>query len=246
MAIDDHPFQALDKQSKLEDSSVSPVVKLILRLAGLVPAGCWPFDKALEFLKERLNSDSDDRVKVMLGTCMNEVRKHDDELRAIRDTLSERQEKERAEAARDLLVDAARKAANTRSIERVKRIGIILANSVVQRNLDADGSEEMMRVATELSKNEVDYLHDLVTIEGDLLASAGRIARQEAHNRWERGPWGGGTNPELDSAFSKLASYGLVASVPPPNNLNIMADFQNRYVLLHKGLAFDLASKRAR
>jgi hypothetical protein len=38
--------------------------------------------------------------------------------------------------------------------------------------------------------------------------------------------------------FSKLESYGLVARIPPPNNLNISADFQNRYVLLKKGARF--------
>lgn len=43
---------------------------------------------------------------------------------------------------------------------------------------------------------------------------------------------------DLDSTFSKLESYGLVSRLAPPNNQNIMADFQNRYVLLQKGLRF--------
>jgi hypothetical protein len=38
--------------------------------------------------------------------------------------------------------------------------------------------------------------------------------------------------------FRKLESYGLTARIPPPNNLNIMDGFQNRYVLLKKGLRF--------
>ena len=45
-------------------------------------------------------------------------------------------------------------------------------------------------------------------------------------------------DPELDSTFSKLESFGLVVRLAPPNNLNIMADFQNRYALLRKGLDF--------
>ena len=56
--------------------------------------------------------------------------------------------------------------------------------------------------------------------------------------RWENGKWGDRVDPGLDSVFGKLASYGLVAPVPPPNNLTVMADFQNRYVLLPKGLHF--------
>ena len=53
-------------------------------------------------------------------------------------------------------------------------------------------------------------------------------------------------DPELDSVFSKLESYGLVTRLAPPNNQNIMADIQNRYALLPKGLRFvDLIKSRA-
>jgi hypothetical protein len=63
---------------------------------------------------------------------------------------------------------------------------------------------------------------------------------------WEQGPWGTRIDPEIDSVFSKLESYGLVSRIAPPNNLNISADFQNRYVLLAKGLRFvDLVQQRA-
>jgi hypothetical protein len=44
--------------------------------------------------------------------------------------------------------------------------------------------------------------------------------------------------PELDSVFNKLESYGLVTRIHPPNNINIMADYQSRYVLLPKGVRF--------
>jgi len=44
--------------------------------------------------------------------------------------------------------------------------------------------------------------------------------------------------PELDSVFSKLESYGLVTRIAPPNNQNILADYQNRYALLSKGGRF--------
>ncbi len=51
--------------------------------------------------------------------------------------------------------------------------------------------------------------------------------------------------PELDSVFSKLESYGLASRIAPPNNQNIMADYQNRYVLLPKGARFvDLIKSR--
>ena len=237
MAVDDHPFDALDKQFAMEDSSASRVTRVLLFLAAFIP-WIWPFDKAVGFLKERIATDSAYRAKVMLETCMHEVRRQGAAIELIQKTLSQQQLQDRVEAAAALLFDATRRAMNTRAIDRIKRIGMILANSVIQTTIDADSVEEMMRVAMEMSDYEINYLGELVRIEGDLVASSGRVARYEAHTRWENGKWGDRVDPELDGVFSKLASYGLVAPVPPPNNLNVMTDFQSRYVLLPKGLHF--------
>ena len=51
-----------------------------------------------------------------------------------------------------------------------------------------------------------------------------------------KGSGGARTEIEIDSVFSKLESYGLVSRIPSPNNLKLMTEFQNRYVLLLKGL----------
>jgi hypothetical protein len=104
----------------------------------------------------------------------------------------------------------------------------------------------MMRVAMELGDTDVRYLRELVRVEGEQVRRQGRIARHSAHTMWEHGFWGTRLASDIDSAFSKLESYGLVSRIPPPNNLNIMADFQNRYALLIKGLRFvDLIHQRA-
>lgn len=237
MAIDDHPFDALEKQFELEESSISPVTNLLLTLCSLVSC-IWPLDKAFAFLKDRAGGDSAHKTRVMLEACMNEVRKHDSELSAIRSALSPSAAREREEVTAALVIDATRKVINTRSLKRIERIGVILANGVMQKTLHPDHIEEMMRVAMELSDPDIDYLGELVRIEGDMVASQGRIARYDAHTKWEHGRWGSNVDPELDSVFHKLASYGLVVPIPPPNNLNIMADFQNRYALLSKGLHF--------
>lgn len=237
MAIDDHPFDASEKQFKLEDSSLSPVTKILLNLAMLI-SWPWPFDKAFSYLRDRSGADPAQRAKVMLEACMNEVRKHDAEISEIKKNLSGGAAKAREDATADLVVDATRKAVNTRSLKRVERIGIILANGVVQKTLHSDRIEEMMRIAMELDDVDLRYLAELVRIEGDTVSASGRVTRHRAYTAWESGTWGNGTDPELDSVFSKLASYGLVVQIPPPNNLNIMADFQNRYALLPKGLHF--------
>ncbi|MFZ0279679.1 MAG: hypothetical protein WA254_06575 [Candidatus Sulfotelmatobacter sp.] len=121
----------------------------------------------------------------------------------------------------------------------MKRIGLILANALVEsKPTDADEVEEMMRIAAELSDGDIVYLRELVRIEEQMLQAQDHISRYDAHMKWDQGFWGDRVDPEIDSVFSKLESYGLVARLAPPNNLNVMADFQNRYVLLKKGLRF--------
>jgi hypothetical protein len=106
------------------------------------------------------------------------------------------------------------------------------------RNPKRETTEEMMRVAMELSDHDIEFLRELVRIESSLFQTQDHIPRYDAYTKWEQGRWGDRIDPEIDSVFSKLESYGLVARLAPPNNLNILADFQNRYVLLKKGLRF--------
>jgi hypothetical protein len=199
-------------------------------------------------LKDRLAADSLDRLKVMLETCMNEIRKQEGEIQKLKQTMPADEVLRRANLAKDLLLDGARKAVNTRSIERVRRLGLILANATIEsRPADADEIEEMMRVAMELGDDDIRFLRELVRVEGEQVRLQGRLPRYSAHTMWEQGFWGSGLQSDLDSVFSKLESYGLVARIPPPNNLNITADFQNRYVLLLKGLRWvDLVQKTAK
>jgi hypothetical protein len=135
-----------------------------------------------------------------------------------------------------LLIDADRKARATRAKGRVERIARIVSNSaLVGPATPADEVEEMMHIAMELSDADVVYLQKLVAVEGTQVRDQGRITRFNAHMMW---PWGDTPDAELDSTFSKLESYGLVSRIPPLNTLNVQADFQNRYVLLRKGLNF--------
>jgi chemotaxis protein histidine kinase CheA len=246
MAIDD-PIRAVEQQFEMEDSSVSPVTKKVLSLVSLFPL-IWPFSKLAEALKNHLASDALERIRLMLETCANEISQHAKELEQLSKTIGEQQAQLREEIARQLLLDAARKAESTRAKDRVKRIGLILANAVTEpKQADADQVEEMMRVAVELSDRDVELLQELVRVEGSAVQAKGRLERYDAHTRWEQCSWGNRVDPELDSVFSKLESYGLVSQIPPPNNLNIMADFQNRYVLLWKGLLFvTMIQSRAR
>ncbi len=246
MPADDHPFDALTRQYELEDSSRSPLIAKSLDALSRLPLP-WPLDKAIAKLKDHLAADFSDRAKVMLETCVDEIRKHDDTIREFRQVLSEEELQRRQGIAKELLLDGIRRASNTRDIERVKRIGVILANGMTDPHCsDADEIEEMMRIAMELTDTDIKYLRELFRIEGDRVRLQERMTRHDAFTAWPQGFWGTRLSSELDSVFSKLEGFGLVSRIAPPNNLNITADFQNRYVLLSKGVRFaDFIQKKA-
>jgi hypothetical protein len=239
MAIDDHPIEVLRKHLELEDSSKYPLAETMLAIFCSVPLP-WPLDAAATKLKDHIAADSGHRIKVMFETCTEELLKQRKQIDQLQDQLTAEEAERRSHQAKELLLDAARKASVTRSLMRVRRIGMILANGVAADGSasEADEVEEMMRVAMDISDRDVEYLRELVRIEGTQVGSRGRMERYQAHMVWEQGFWGARTESEIDSVFSKLESYGLVSRIPPPNNLNLMADFQNRYVLLQKGLHF--------
>ena len=157
MPTDDHPFDALEKQLRMESLSVSPATKIVREFISLMPLK-WPFDRVAKLITGYLAADSVARIRLMLETCMSEVRKHEDEIRRLRDAATEEESRAREEALRDLVLDAAHKAESTRAKDRVRRIGLILANAVVEaKQTEADEVEEMMRVAMELSDHDIEF-----------------------------------------------------------------------------------------
>lgn len=238
MAIDDRPFDALERHFELEDSSRSPAVSYFWDWASRV-IPFWPFDKAAALLKDRFAADGQARIKIMLETVKSEVRKHEEAITALQKSTSTEALETRELLTKDLLPEAARRAFITRDEKRVVRIGLILANAVIEPQPDsADEIEEMMRIAMDLNDNDARYLRELDRIEGTQVRANGRISRPNAFSVWPNGFWGQRVLSELDSTFSKLEGFGLVSRLAPPNNLNATADIQNRYALLLKGTRF--------
>jgi hypothetical protein len=237
MAADEFPPDALKRRFEIEDAFVSPVAKKVLALASTLPFG-WPFNMVIDKIRSQLGTDSAERIKIMLETVVEYLRRHDEDVRKLQSELSAEASQARTDSLKELLLDGARKAEATRNHERIRRIGLILANATIEaRQTDADEIEETMRVAMEVSDHEMTFLRELVRISGRQLEVQERIPRPSAHATWEHGNWSK-LGPGIESVFSKLEGYGLVARIPPPNNLNIGADFPNRYVLLKKGLRF--------
>ena len=65
-------------------------------------------------MKDLFAADSLSRMYLMLGTCVAEIRKHTEEIKVLRGSLSAQESTSRFEALKDLLMDGARKAESTR------------------------------------------------------------------------------------------------------------------------------------
>lgn len=239
MTITD-PLDALQKQFESEDRSSDPVLSCLANLA-LELNLPWPANKAVGSVVAHLNANRIERIQLTLDAIRDELRRHEGALDAMRAENREANQPRFAEWFA-LVLDGLKKAEQTRAKERVHRIGKILASSLVQvPSPNPDDVEEMMRTAMELSDRDASLLGELVRVEGHIVKTTGRIDRYSAWQLWEHGSWPTGSGSGIDSVFSKLESFGLVSRLAPPNNLNIMADFQNRYALLKKGLDFSLA-----
>jgi len=216
----------------------------LLSTLKLVPLP-WPLSAGVEALDQQIESDRYDRLEVYVRTLAETTKAVQDVAGQHGRRLDHLEAVQRAESTRKLLVEGARRVAGTRAISRVVRIGIILARGVTEEKPpDEDEIEEMMRIARELTELDIDYLKELVTIYGATIKRNGRVDRYTAFQLWVQGRWSESRNPEIDSVCSKLESFGLVASIPGNNTFNVMADIQNRYVLLPKGLRFAELIKR--
>jgi len=237
VAIDD-PIEALEGQLELEDSSSSIISRALLTTLQLFPLP-WPLSAAVEALDKQIDSDRYDRLKIYVQTIAGAMKAIQELVDRNSRRLDDIEATQRAKSTCKLLVEGARRVASTLSIPRVVRIGVILARGVTEEKLpDEDEIEEMMRIARELTEQDIDYLRELVRIYGEAVKKNGRVDRYTAFQFWVKGRWGESRNPEIDSVCSKLESFGLAASIPGNNTFNVMADIQNRYVLLPKGLRF--------
>jgi hypothetical protein len=82
MPIDDHPIAALKKQFDMEDLSISPVTRTALSILSrmrLPPL----LDKSIENLKGHLAADSSERIRLLLETVAEEVRKHENAIQHL-------------------------------------------------------------------------------------------------------------------------------------------------------------------
>jgi hypothetical protein len=121
-----------------------------------------------------------------------------------------------------LTLDAVQKAEDLRDVERVKRIGRILAHAITLGPMsDLDKAEEMMRVARDLSDQDVLALRQIYDSQFAALNGNGwDLDVHQVNVLWkEKKPSVPGTvlPGELASIFLKLQGLGLVTSVERMN-----------------------------
>jgi hypothetical protein len=141
----------------------------------------------------------------------------------------------------DLVVDALSKAERLRAKERVARIALILANAAeVGPSTDLDLTEELMRVATELSDIEVEFLRQMDSFHPYPWQNpgGGLLTVHEANMNWsERHPQLSGVdNSEYSSIALRLQSLGLIEAVE--REVAIVGPDITPYRILRKGSAF--------
>jgi hypothetical protein len=239
MTIDD-PIKALQQQFENEERSSDPVLPRVAKLISALPSSS-PVGQVVRGLSDallgHLQADRIEKMDLLINTIIDEFRRLEKRL----DEMAEQSSvmKARFERWVPLVVDGLNRAERTRAEDRIVRIGLILTNSFVDSSpIESDKIEEMMRIAMELSDRDIQFLKALVTLQGGIVETQGRIDRFNAWMSWPKGPWGERVDGEIDTVFGKLESFGLAVRLAPPNNLTINADFQNRYALLREGLDF--------
>jgi hypothetical protein len=239
MPIDD-PIKAAETQLAAEERERSPVRRYVSKVSDFVPN---PIANALSnFLRD----DSEAKLQYLIDVMKDEIAYlRSDVERLISESKQYRQFTENVWPS--LVLDAFRKAEQTRAKDRIERIGHILTQSLMQSPPPSgDEVEELMRIAMDLSDREVSLLAEIARLQGPALTGDG------SPTQFSQTSWAAARLPQLgmnvEDVFSigpKLESFGLIretlesrrgTSVPRPWP----------YALLPKGLRFlELAKRRS-
>jgi hypothetical protein len=236
-------LMASDERQQLPE----PVDAFLKAIAKIPAAGAFVSVVRYESEKQRIENS-----ELMLRTAWEELKR----VSATLDCFQ--QDSIRRDEARRLFLDATHKAEDLRDRKRVERIGKILAHALtLGLASDFDKAEEMMRVARDLSDQDVLGLRHLYDTQfAALQRNQLQVNVDDINSIWrEKLPnkIAGVPQAEYLSIFLKLQGLGLATSVErkqtqlPPNEqvfalLAKGADFV-RYI---KGAVDDASTERAK
>jgi hypothetical protein len=195
---------ASDDRQQLPESA-DRILQLISKLPGAGPL-VW----AARYESEKQKGENSE---LMLTVMWQELKRHIADFEEFR-----KEDPARREEIRRLVIDGMRKSEDLRDRKRVERIGKILAHAIaIGPASNFDKAEELMRIARDLSDQDVLALGHLYEHQFSVLNKAGwNIDVDEINKIWKKSqPKIPGTvlPGEVDSILLKLQGLGLAVAV---------------------------------
>ena len=253
MAID-NPLDQAEVILANEARQQSPVIGQLLKFGSIVSA----LSKAAAALKTGSPGEAAQNVAEALNKISNATGESRaeylwsiavSELKQLQDRFSQLSEKQQEFLGTDfpsLVLDADRKARQTRTQEKIRRLARILCNAAESDPPPrADGVEENLRLAMDIDDVDVIILREAVRVQRQLLDNP-EVPRYVAAEAWERGSWRGLglTDRDIDLSCLKLQSLGFLTLLGQPSSRNDLAPLINHYLLTARGLLFAEAIKQ--
>ncbi len=210
MGIDD-PIDAAEKQIAADESSLpAQWTQTLVRLVGQLP---YPARQIVACLEHAVNKRRSENQTYLLKTLANELkyaiaRLHD---------LSAEHERFIQEEIPGLVVEAHNRATQAGSKRRIQRFAKIVAYAIEVGPAETiDTADEMLRIASELSDEDIRVLRDLNAACGQLFGCIPEAPNiNNANSVWktlqEQDPFYKGAG--VHSTCAKLQSFGLVTAV---------------------------------
>lgn len=212
MPIDD-PIDAAEAMIASDQRQRSALVQGLADIVDLLP----PVKAPLPPLIERISKWLDNRRAENHAYLLNVVKEELQKLIAKVQTLSNEQNEFLNRDFLPLLLEGFKRAENLRARERIERIGKILGYAAEQgTKMALDHTEEMMRVAMDLTDDDVIVLREIYKTQAPILErNQGRIVIDQVNEAWRH------NHPkvrnmdegEMQSICAKLQSFGLVTQV---------------------------------
>jgi hypothetical protein len=240
MPIDDpiDAIMALDASEERQRSPVAGLARDFLRVVKMfAPKDAEIPLTALEGAVDCLSRQRAERREDLLNVVVEELKYRGPQIDHLLSSSAEHRQFI-ADEMPGLLLDALRRAEQTRARERTSRLGRILVHAAeVCPPGSVDYAEEMMRIAMDLDESDIAVLKQLHEAQGNL-TSTGVVQREQVNEAWRDRPPRPpdmGEN-EIQSICAKLQSFGLVVRIER-NNFKL-GPGEIPYALLQKGKDF--------
>jgi hypothetical protein len=241
MAIDNpvDAFIALNESDARQRPAFLGIAPFFMKIIGLfAPADTEISNQIVTGVAEWLNRQASDNLSELVSEIAAELRLQSRAIESLV-TADQRHSDFISDELPGLVHDALRRARETRSKERIRRLARIVVRAAVIGPVEdaADYAEEMMRIAVDLTARDLNVLVALQQSQGSI-DSHGVVPREPVNEAWRDHPprIPGMTENEIQSICGKLQSFGLATRIERNNSK--LGPSEIPYALLHKGKDF--------